>query len=236
MRRLVSSIAFAGLFAGCLLYPDGGEGKNPCMVGDRLAGDDVSEAEPAPLRNPTDLTCQSFGGGGECDPRCGPCPLATANADLAPLPSWGSCFSSCEGLSESSCAANDACRVVKDADCMISLACETDYLGCFPTDNFQEPAADCFAIQDGESCSRSSGCTALHRNEPCGFVGEGASDAVCPRPFAMCVPEGRSPGRCAEPVTCDAVGPDCRSGTVPGIENGCFTGACIPTELCGPPS
>jgi hypothetical protein len=55
---------------------------------------------------------------------------------------------------------------------------------------------------------------------------------ACNRQFAVCVPEGQSPGKCSGPVTCDATGPSCPSNTTPGILNGCFTGACIPLSLC----
>jgi hypothetical protein len=42
------------------------------------------------------------------------------------------------------------------------------------------------------------------------------------------------PGRCWDPVACDAAPPACPTGTVPGIANGCYTQACIPTDLCEP--
>jgi hypothetical protein len=175
-------------------------------------------------RNPQDLSCQSFGGP-TCDPDCGPCPAT----ELAPIPSWGVCGSSCEVEDEVSCAADPSCRVIKDARCAIDGNCATDFIGCFPTDQQQIADFDC-ARADAQTCSESSACTAFHRNDPCGF----AADAPCPREFAMCLPEGQSPGHCFESVTCDAVGPACGPDETPGIRNGCFTGACIPQDLCEP--
>jgi hypothetical protein len=46
--------------------------------------------------------------------------------------------------------------------------------------------------------------------------------------------EGDLPGRCFEPVLCDEAPPNCPQNTTPGVESGCFTGACIPLDLCGP--
>jgi hypothetical protein len=189
-------------------------------------------AEPAalvaPQRNPDTLTCQAFG---LCNPECGPCPLAAEGPpeETAPIPSWGFCGSTCESLPEAACAQDPACRVVKDAACAVSGDCATDFLGCFPTDQFADPEADCFAARDGFACSQSAACTAYHRS-----FGSALSTPERAQPFAMCAPEGKSPGACFGQVTCRAVAPACPSSTTPGIENGCYTGACIPLDVCGP--
>lgn len=204
---------------GCLLSTDGGKGGGD---GNCLAeSDDEPAITPAPLRNPESLLCDSFGGG--CDPDCGPCPAI----DRAPIPTWGICGSECDALGETECSANQSCRVVRDARCAIDGNCATDYVGCFPIDMQPDPSIDCFAAQTGWDCSRSASCTALHE-APCAT----ALDPQCSQPFAMCIPEGGSPGRCHEPATCRAVAPACPTGTMPGVANGCWTGACIPTRLC----
>ncbi len=228
MRYLVSLAMVVVLASGCTLV----------FVDDGGGGDDVCNfAEPAsalaPQLNPDTLICQSFGGG--CSPDCGPCP-AVAEADpagvTAPIPSWGFCSGTCEALTETECVKDPACRVVKDAACAVSADCTTDFLGCFPTDQFTDPAVDCFAARDGFSCSQSAACTAYHR---------GLSTALgAPEPpgqermFAMCAPEGKSPGTCFGQVTCRAVAPACPPSSRPGIENGCYTGACIPFDVCEP--
>lgn len=185
----------------------------------------------APLRNPDNLSCESFGDG--CNPECGPCPALTGQSRepanlLAPTPSWNYCGHRCETLSESACSTDPECRVVKDARCNVSLDCETDFMGCFPTDTQPATGTDCFRIFDGWECSRDSACTAMHY----GVGGATRESQQQLRPFAMCVPEGKSPGQCWSEATCDRLPPNCPSGTTPGLENGCYTGGCIPLDIC----
>jgi hypothetical protein len=195
------------------------DGQNNCdALAEATAAPPIA---PAPVRNPETLLCQA--GNPSCDPDCGPCPAAT---DLAPEVSWGICGSPCEQLSESDCAQNTQCRVVKNGSCLISGTCLRDYIGCFPTDTVTDMSIDCAAATDGQSCSRSNGCTALHELEAC------PTDAPCAMPFAMCIAEGTHPGKCNEPAICRSLPPPCPSGTTPGVANGCWTGACIPNEIC----
>lgn len=214
--------------SGCMIFFDDG-GKRPPVCDLAESGGAEPASLPAPLRDPERLTCEQFGGG--CDPACGPCPETTKGADLAPLPSWGVCGSSCEALGETACAASTECRVVKDARCMIgSGACVTDFVGCFALDSAPDPSVDCFAARDGWTCSRSAACTALHDTAvSCPDNGE-----QCARPFALCVQEGTGPGHCRDDATCERVAPSCPAGTTPGVANSCYTGACIPLALCEP--
>ena len=225
MRR-IALIAVA-LLSGCALFFDDG-GKRPPQCTDVPTGKAEPEGPaPQPLRDPDHLSCQAFGGGG-CDPECGDCPPESTRGDFAPIPSWGVCGSFCESLAETACAASSECRIVKDAACVISQDCTTDFMGCFPIDTAPDPSVDCFAARDGWTCSRSAGCTALHERGSC----PSPDDPGCNRQFAVCVPEGKSPGHCNDPVVCDKAAPACQNGTVPGVENGCYTGACIPSSLC----
>ena len=223
MRYLASLAMVLVLASGCtLVFDDGGGDDDICLL---AAAEPASL--PAPQRNPDTLTCESFGGGG-CIPECGPCPLADQPAPTQPIPSWGFCGSPCESLSETACAADPTCRVVKDAACAVSADCTTDFLGCFPTDQSTDLAADCFAARDGFSCSQSAACTAYHRGMQSGL------EPPITHTFAMCAPEGKSPGTCFGQVTCRAAAPACPAETTPGIEGGCYTGACIPLDVCGP--
>jgi hypothetical protein len=217
MRSIV--IAVVMFSSGCALFFDDG-GKRPPRCLDE-ATDEI--AEPAGLRDPEQLTCTSFGPG--CDPECGPCPEQTS---LAPIPSWGVCGSVCEGMDETSCAAAAECRVVRDARCAIDGNCETDFIGCFPTDTFIDMTVPCLSIHDGWACSRNPTCSALHTRASC----PSPFHPACVQPFGLCVPEGTSPGRCHDPIICAAPGPACPANTTPGVANGCFTGACIPLALC----
>ena len=50
-----------------------------------------------------------------------------------------------------------------------------------------------------------------------------------------CVPSGHDPGGCTGTITCNSAPPACPSNTTAGIENGCYTGYCIPSGNCGQP-
>jgi hypothetical protein len=216
MRYLVSIAIFSVLASGCtLVFDDAGD--DECL----LPAAEPAIA-PAPQRNPDSLTCESFGGG-FCNPECGPCPLSAV-----PLPSWGFCGSTCEALSETACEQEAGCRVVKDAACAVSGDCATDFLGCFPTDQAIDPQVDCLAARDGSTCSRNPACTAFHRGRLSTTLGPPEDF----RPFEICMPEGKLPGTCFGQVTCARAAPSCPTSYRPGIESGCYTGACIPMDLC----
>jgi hypothetical protein len=215
MRYLVSLAMILVLASGCtLVFDDGGGGDDICLLAE-------AASLPAPQRNPDTLTCESFGGG--CSPECGPCPAV----DLAPSTSWGFCGSACEALSETACAADAGCRMVKDAACAVAGTCATDFVGCFPVDQLARPDVDCFAARDGFTCSQSAACTAYHRGVWNGL------EPVVTRTFATCAPEGKALGNCYAPVTCDRAAPLCPTQMMPGIAGGCYTGACIPIDVCG---
>ena len=231
MRSLACLTLLAGLCSGCTLFFTGGDdsGDDVCALAEDNAEPAIAQA---PLRDPSDLTCDSFGGF-PCNAECGPCPAATgaAIAPIPPNPSWNYCGHSCEQLGETACAADPGCRVVKDAACTFGMNCFTDFVGCFPVDTSPDATVACHGA-DAWDCSRSAACTAIHSYSVCP-AGTGND---CPRPFELCVPEGSHPGSCTGNVTCDRVTPTCPTGTTPGISGGCYTGACIPTDLCTPPA
>ena len=180
-----------------------------CIYYDR-AGADFA---PEEFRDPQTGTCQSFGGG--CNSSCEPCP---AEGDIAQAqPDWGSCYSQCEALDESACRVTSGCRAV--------------YSGTFNSANFYQcwAVAQSGPIQGGNcngldayACSRHDDCVAVHEiGAPIGG-------------FASCQPEQgmQDPGSCVGEVTCDALPPNCPSGTIPGRRNGCWTGYCIPQADC----
>ena len=49
------------------------------------------------------------------------------------------------------------------------------------------------------------------------------------------MPDEPDPVTCDGPVFCDSLPPTCPEGTLPGIQNGCWTGTCIPLDECGGP-
>jgi len=218
MRYLVLLATILGLIPGCVLVFDGHDDDDGVCV-----GTPEPASLPAPQRNPDTLTCDSFGGG--CDLGCGPC----AEAAFAPIPTWGACNGKCESLTEGACAQDPGCRVVKDAACSISGGCLTNYVGCFAIDLQSDPTIDCFAATDGFTCSRSAACTAYHRT-----TSAPNTIAQVTRPFALCTPEGKAPGTCHGALTCTQPAPKCPTGARPGVAGGCYTGACIPLDLCEP--
>jgi hypothetical protein len=91
---------------------------------------------------------------------------------------------------------------------------------------FTAAATDCAAARDGVTCSRSAACTAYHRGTWRGL------EPQISRTFAMCAPEGSAPGTCHGQVTCLRPPPACPAETTPGIASGCYTGTCIPIDVC----
>ncbi len=232
MHRLVVLVVILTL-PGCFLFFDEhGSGGDDCLI-DVPNTDFEEPSQPPPsLRNPEDLQCQSFGGGGDtCDPNCGPCPLVGSEVALAPIPSWGICDGFCDTLDEASCAANDSCRVIKDARCAVEGTCETDFVMCAAMDQFVDKSIDCTTITDGQRCSQNPSCTAFHRESTCPRH-DSPVPPPCTRAFAFCGDEGIAPGKCFEQAICDRLPPNCPSGTTPGVANGCFTDVCIPDDLC----
>jgi len=229
MQRLAfCSIVIA--LSGCFIYFEDDEDVPNCPLAEPASGPGASIA-PIELRNPDDLTCRAFGY--PCDPACGPCPAVDESPSIAhsqPLPSWGYCESSCEGLGETACAARSDCRVVKDAFCAFEGVCITDFVGCFPTDQQVDTTVSCTGA-DAWACSRNPDCAAWHDPPECP---PNALVEDCPRSFVLCTPEGTHPGSCFGEVACDEAPPACPSGTTPGISGACYTGACIPLDRCGP--
>lgn len=224
--RLACLAVVISLSTGCTLFFTGGDDGDDVCATEDLGRPAIAQA---PLRDPGDLSCQSFGY--PCNSECGPCPAANeaAIAPTAPIPSWNYCGHTCEQLGESACAADPQCRVIKDANCTFGGNCLTDFLGCFPVDTSADTSVACQGA-DAWDCSRSAACTAIHSSSVCP-----ANTPDCPQPFGLCVPEGTHPGSCSGTVTCERVVPTCSSTTTPGISGGCYTGACIPRDLCSPP-
>ncbi|NVB77265.1 MAG: hypothetical protein HOV81_02620 [Kofleriaceae bacterium] len=105
LRRAVHAVLLvaAGLASGCDLYFGGGADDTVCAGGGW--GMPVPDSE---YRDPATGQCSYFGGGGGyCDESCGPCPLY--EADVAPLPDWGSCYGVCFGLDQNACLSTPGC-------------------------------------------------------------------------------------------------------------------------------
>jgi len=162
------------------------------------------------LRDPLTGTCQPFGGGG-CDDSCGPCPLTDNSTE--PYPDWAQCYSSCEGLNETTCKSTSGCRAVYAS---------SSFYQCWATaPSGPIQGGGCTGL-DAYACSRHDDCVAIHAaGTPIGS-------------FQSCDAESsiQDPGSCVGAVTCTTPAPACPANTLPGRANGCWTGYCIPLADC----
>ncbi|MGE3768884.1 MAG: hypothetical protein AB7L94_41920 [Kofleriaceae bacterium] len=220
--RLASIVVTLALVPGCQLWFNGGDDADddPCV---RPA---IAEGYSQRLVNPDTLACQTFTQP-TCDHQCGPCPGGAIY-----IPPWGECASPCIGLSESACMADSQCRVARSHDDYYSQWTGVDdYMGCYPLNTGPAPDVERCEGLDAEQCAWQSDCTALYDGEP-GQCNAFTPEACIGAAFRQCIPEARTdPGECT-PAACRQVPPSCPSGTTPGVANSCYTGACIPTQLC----
>jgi hypothetical protein len=218
--RFASILATLALVPACQLYFIGGDDEDdPC-------DNPPQGGFPHRLVNPETLACETFIQS-SCNDTCGPCPGGAIY-----IPSWGQCDSPCVGLPESECMANDQCRVARSHEGYYTQWLGgDDFMGCYPLNTGNAPDVERCEGLDAEQCAWQSDCTALYEGAP------GQCNGVTPEQcigaqFKQCITESRTdPGTC-EPAECRAVPPSCPSGTTPGVANGCYTGACIPTNFC----
>jgi hypothetical protein len=210
MRVLLGLIVVC---SGCTLYLSGDDHPPVCST-------TTLEPAPASLVDPSTLACELIHYPGVCPPGCA-CPATGAGAEI---PSWGSCDSPCRKLDEQACGADPTCRIARDWASYYEN--RPSFVGCYPTDTQTIIAERCEPL-DAWGCSRDHNCMALYESTP-------NDCATCAQEqFQECIPAGQRAGSCGL-VTCRAVGPTCPTGTTPGVENGCYTGACIPTQFCAP--
>jgi hypothetical protein len=138
----------------------------------------------------------------------------------------------CELLDAYACVTRDDC--VKRHDSYQRAEGAKAPALVIPLGNFIECASEEDAPQgcysDGE-CGVGYTCTAEEEClPPPGCVPGAPCDDVC---YGYCVPDGTDPGTCDGVVTCERVEPNCPTGTVPGVKDGCYTDVCIPLSECG---
>jgi hypothetical protein len=233
-RLAIAGVLLLSAASGCIFYSDDDD---DCQYGGTGAEPGGAAYYDPGQRNPETGVCEYFGGGGGggCGDPCNPCPEGD-QADKAPAPTWGYCESQCTGLDEASCTTASGCRAIYTSNCITDdCADQPVYVECWSTD-MQGPiqGGGCEGL-DAYSCSMHDDCSAVHY-PGCDQADAEAQDPIaCPvGAFGYCTPENGdvNPGRCWDPVTCDAATPDCPDGTTPGIANGCYTGYCIPLDEC----
>jgi hypothetical protein len=213
----------------------------PCAAQSNTAGD----AEPAII-------------GGECDGPCegldeqdcisnGACHAAYTDAGMGAAQYW-SCFDIAPQEPQTQ---SQPCNSLDVYDCFFDPQCGSLYSGDAQsgTTEFEsciDVGSDACNCGSGESCvtecpacngSSACSCTQVcmptqpdctlqcQQGETCQLQCEGQG----------CTPECTlDPGQCSGTITCNIAAPQCPQGTTPGIEDGCFTGYCIPDSDCAP--
>src|SRR5262245_61836607 len=159
-----------------------------------------------------DLTCVRMvaviGCDGEC---CHAHPISESTTPTA-------CEGLCVALDEASCARDARCYVARDFAAFYRGAPDS-FLGCFP--NTFAWSSDACELRNADGCASNGMCAGLYHRS--------SSDT-----FVECVGESVIAGSCTEVATCMKPPPSCSAGRTPGVAAGCYTGACIPNDLCAP--
>jgi len=151
------------------------------------------------------VTCP---GGGDC------CQMPVINSTTQPV----ACDGPCVTLDETSCASAWQCYVARDVAAFYRGAPDS-FLGCFPrTPSWTSHACE---FRSADTCPSDGTCAGLY---------EQSSSAT----FVGCVDETLIAGSCTEVATCMKPPPSCPADRTPGVAAGCYTGACIPNDLCAP--
>jgi hypothetical protein len=177
LNLILMRIAYAALALlltpACVIHWGGDDDDIICPL--NAEDDGEGFAAPAPgLRNPFNLQCEFFGGGGGC--RGG----LEGEADLAPVPTWGQCESTCDFLAENECIATSACRTAYDHNCLLTdgpCPALTPFIGCFPVDTTGPVQGSCEGL-DAQECSRHDNCLSTYTVDSGGV-----------RQFSLCMPE-----------------------------------------------
>lgn len=139
----------------------------------------------------------------------------------------------CAGLDAYQCSTHDDCVAIHFTS------------GCSGGEGFQDPTCvpSGFEACADEPAGEETGCysdlecddgTHCNAEEVClpppGDCEGAGCDLAC---YGYCVPDDPDSGPyCTGLVVCGAPPPDCPAGTEPGLENGCWTGECVPAEDC----
>ena len=220
--RLLLALALSIPVASACIY----DTDDPCVdtPNSRVPADPIP-----PVRNPYSGQCETWGGGGGGGGggTCGEYEVQGDEAgQRAPMPDWGLCYGYCETLNED--------------ECLVDAQCRASYLSIDTADapvEPQNPFNECWALSGGEpfqtsgcgtydadECSRHNECVAIHNYRLEGGAGS----------FYLCAdePTTANPGSCTGDVACATLPPECPTGTTPGINQGCWSGFCIPLDQC----
>src|SRR5690606_16076401 len=130
------------------------------------------------------------------------------------------CFCNADGVCE------EAGFCTFDEDCADGYVCD-DRSSCVPegTEDGCQEDAEC---PTGNVCNEEAGV--CEPTGTCDAEGTCPDGQTCDTERDTCVPE--PPITCQGEVTCDAEAPVCPSGSTPAIQDGCYTGVCLPKAEC----
>lgn len=132
------------------------------------------------------------------------------------LPELGECIPSWTCWSDEECGPGMMCD---DRGTCVPAPCDDDY----------DCAGGCYCDVETGTCVETGFC---ENDNQC------TDGMVCDQERFTCVPpdsQPPNPGNCYEEVLCDGLPPDCPDDSVPGVSDGCYTGACIPLGECEEP-
>jgi hypothetical protein len=156
-----------------------------------------------------------------CNSDC-PCPGLNDTAGIA-QPEGGECNGPCNALDEQACIANSTCHAAYTFNAENGGSASATFWGCWDITP-QTPT-------DGGTCANLSAYACAIDPACASYYSEDASGNT---EFLSCMTTGANPqpGDCYDPVTCTIAAPQCPTGTLPGIVDGCYSGYCIPTSQC----
>jgi hypothetical protein len=159
-----------------------------------------------------DLTCTRTDGLVSCSGHCcHPQPTIITTMPVA-------CDGPCVTLDETACASDARCFVARDFTAFYTGAPD-HFLGCFPKTPFSTRAG--CEERDVHTCAFDGRCAGLYQPSPSAT-------------FVECIGDTVIAGSCTEVATCTEQPPRCPPDRTPGVAAGCYTGACIPNDLCAP--
>ncbi len=200
--------------------------------------------------------------GGECSGPCegldeqdcisnGACHAAYTDVGMGAAQFW-TCFDiapqepqpqPCSGLDAYSCFFDPSCGSLYSGN---SQEGDTEFESCIDVGS---GACDCGSgescvtvcpacLENGSDCSCTPTCVPTQSDCtlqcPSGETCQLQCDSLQGGCTQVCESDSLDPGQCSGPVTCNIAAPQCPAGTTAGIENGCYTGYCIPLADCAP--
>jgi hypothetical protein len=153
----------------------------------------VDLAPDLQLHDPYTNQCIGYGGGGGyCDPSCGPCPPV----QNPPLPPYGACQSTCTGLAEDACLAAPGCQASYDD---YGAGEAPAFSGCWQVASGGPAAGGACEGRDAVACAQDDQCAAYYTG---GFLGTLRDALPAALAFERCATEPSMHG--CDDVACDA--------------------------------